>query len=320
MESHEVHPSCLVSGEWVGAWRILKRLGAGAFGAVYLVECEGEVLALKFSLRQVESGDLNQTGARLQKELACLLQIQHPNVVRIHAFGRWPHPMQGYPYLLMDYVEGPTLHEWRRRERPTFREVIVLFGKLALTLDALDHEQIRHRDMKGSNILVRARDGEPILVDFGAADYAQAARLTEGPLPPGTPHYRSPEAIRFQRQHFKDRAARYTFRVTDDLYGLGVALYEVLAGRLPFSPDLPWEVLNAEIELKVPLPPAHFDERIPPAVSRLVMRLIAKHPKDRPQTGRALYEELQALLCDGGPALDERTFAQSVDLVTTEPD
>jgi serine/threonine-protein kinase len=319
MESHTVHPSCLVSGEWVGAWRILKRLGTGAFGAVYLVECEGEILALKFALRPVESDDLNQTGARLRKELACLLQIQHPNVVQIYAFGRWPHPMRGYPYLLMEYVDGPTLHEWRRQARPTFRQVIELFGKLALTLDALDHEHLRHRDMKGSNILVRARDGEPVLVDFGAADYAQATRLTEGPLPPGTPHYRSPEAIRFHRQHFWDRAARYRFRVTDDLYGLGVALYEVLAGRLPFSPDLPWEVLNAEIERRVPLPPAYFDERIPPAMSQLVMRLIAKDPRDRPQTGKILYEELQALLRDGGPALDERTHVRPVDLITTEP-
>jgi serine/threonine protein kinase len=315
---HEAHPGFLVSGERVGEWLIRKRLGSGSFGAVYEVECEGDLFALKFSLRRPDSDDLNQTGERLRKELACLLQIQHPNVVRTYAFGRWPHPAQGYPYLLMDHVDGVPLHEWSRRAAPSFRQVLELCCKLALAVDALDHEQIRHRDLKSSNILVRARDSEPILVDFGSADYLQGARLTEGPLPPGTTHYRSPESLRFQRLHFGDLKAHYPFQVTDDLYSLGVVMYELLAGQLPFPLDLPREILNAEIEFKVPQPPTAFDARVPQALSALVMRLMAKRPEDRPQSGRALYEELQVLLRDGGQALDARILERPVDLLPTE--
>jgi serine/threonine protein kinase len=318
MPEYVAHPGYLAAGERVGEWIIRKRLGAGSFGAVYMVEYEGEFFALKFSLRHPESDDLPQTGLRLRKELACLLQIQHPNVVKTYAYGRWPHPTQGYPYLLMEHVEGPTLYNWSRKATPTFRQVMVLFGKLALAVDALDHEHLRHRDLKSTNILVRTKDTEPVVVDFGSADYLQGVRLTIGPLPPGTPHYRSPESMKFHRMHFGDLKAHYTFRVTDDLYSLGVVMYEVLAGRLPFPPDLPREVLHVEIEFKVPRPPSHFDERIPQPLSELVMRLLAKNPETRPQSGRALYEELQALLRDGGSALDEKILAQPSDIVTTE--
>jgi serine/threonine protein kinase len=319
MSAYVQHPTTLVAGEWVGNSRILARLGSGSFGAVYKVECEGEILALKFSLRRAESDDLNRTGDRLLKELACLLQIQHPNIIRPHAFGRWPHPTQGYHYLLMDYVEGPTLADWGQKMSPSIREILRLFDRLALVVEALDRAGIRHRDLKGANILVHASTGEPVLVDFGAAHYANGAPLTESPLPPGTPYYRTPEAVRFLRQNFRDPKARYPFRVTDELYALGVAFYEVLTGRPPFPPDLPLEVLHEEIELKIPLAPADLDERIPVAVSGLVMRLLAKRPEQRPQSGQALHEELQSLQQEAGALLEER-IVRPPDLETTEPD
>ncbi len=318
MPEYVAHPGYLSAGDKVGDWIIRKRLGAGSFGAVYQVEYEGESFALKFSVRHPESGDVLQTGLRLRKELACLLQIQHPNIVKTYAYGRWPHPSQGYPYLLMEHVEGQTLYDWSLKAEPTFRRVIVLFSKLALAVDALDHEHLRHRDLKCTNILVRSSNEEPVVVDFGAADYLQGVRLTIGPLPPGTPHYRSPESLRFHRLHSGDPKAHYAFRVTDDLYSLGVVLYEVLAGRLPFLTELPREVLNVEIEFKVPHPPTFFDERIPQPLSELVMKMLAKRPEMRPQSGRALYEELQALLRDGGSALEEKILARPLDLVTTE--
>jgi serine/threonine protein kinase len=318
MAEYGVHPGFLAAGDRVGDWIIRKRLGAGSFGAVYQVEYEGDFFALKFSMRHPESGDLPQAGLRLRKELACLLQIQHPNIVKTYGYGRWPHPSQGYPFLLMEHVDGHTLYDWCRKTTPTFRQLVVLFGKLALAVDALDHAHLRHRDLKSTNILVRTQDMEPVVVDFGSADYLQGVRLTVGPLPPGTPHYRSPESLRFHRMHSDDPRAHYPFRVTDDLYSLGVVMYEVLAGRFPFSLDLPREVLNTDIEFKVPEPPAHFDERIPQPLSELVARLLEKRPEMRPQTGRAMHEELQAMLKDESPALDEKIITRPLDLVTTE--
>ena len=314
------HPFHLAPDMMVDTWRIKSRLGAGGFGAVFRVEAEGHPFALKFAAHGPGPGDVNHTDARAQRELACLVLIQHPNVVRVWAHGRWPHPTQGYHYVVMDYVEGPTLSDWVKLTRPTVRQVVRLFDTLALTLHALHAQGIHHRDLKGSNILVRASDEAPVLVDFGAAEHAVSASaavpLTEGPLPPGTPHLRSPEALRFNREHYQNPLARYTFRPTDDLYALGATLYEALTGAPPFPPSLPRDILLALIESKVPPSPSATNPSVPPALGELVLRLLAKRPEDRPASGQQLHEAFQALLTEGS-ALDQ-PLSPSTDTVTTE--
>ncbi|MFL5347499.1 MAG: serine/threonine protein kinase [Hyalangium sp.] len=312
------HPFHLTPDMMVGPFRIQARLGAGGFGAVFRVECGGELYALKFAVHGPESEDLNRTDARARRELACLLLVSHPNVVRVWAHGRWPHPRTGYHYIVMDYVEGATLSEWVKRTRPPLRQVLRLFDTLALTLDALHLQGLHHRDLKGSNILVRQRDGEPVLVDFGAGEHvAVSAPLTEGPLPPGTPHLRTPEAVRFHREQYADPHARYPFQPSDDLYALGCTLYEVLTGAPAFPPTLPREVLTSLIEKEMPPSPAVLNPRVPPAMAELVLRLLAKRPEERPESGRALHEQLQAVLRDETPTLDMPLVA-GADAVTTE--
>jgi len=315
------HPFHLAPDMMVDTWRIKARLGAGGFGAVFRVEAEGQPFALKFAAHGPGPGDVNRTDARAQRELACLVLIQHPNVVRVWAHGRWPHPTQGYHYVVMDYVEGPTLTDWVKLTRPTVRQVVRLFDTLALALQALHSQGIHHRDLKGSNILVRASDEAPVLVDFGAAEHAVSASaavpLTEGPLPPGTPHLRSPEALRFHRLHYENPLARYTFRPSDDLYALGATLYEALTGAPPFPPTVPRDILLALIESKVPPSPAATNPSVPAALGELVLRLLAKRPEDRPASGQVLHEAFQALLTEGGSALD-RPLSPSTDTVTTE--
>ena len=315
------HPFHLTPDMMVGPWRIKARLGAGGFGAVYRVEAEGETYALKFAAHAPDSGDANRTDARAQRELACLLLIHHPNVVRVWAHGRWPHPTRGYHYVVMDHVEGPTLADWVKLSCPTLRQVVRLFDTLALTLQALHSQGIHHRDLKSANILVRASDGAPVLVDFGAAEHATAATaavpLTEGPLPPGTPHLRTPEALRFHREQYNNPLAHYTFRPTDDLYALGATLYEVLTGAPPFPPSVPRDILLSLIETKMPVSPAATHPTVPPALADLVLRLLAKRPEDRPASGQLLHEAFQALLNEGAPALDQ-PLSPGSDTVTTE--
>jgi serine/threonine protein kinase len=313
------HPFHLMPDMMVGPWRIVARLGAGGFGAVYRVEYEGEPYALKFAVHGPDSEDLNRTDERARRELACLLLIHHPHVVRVWSHGRWPHPRDGYHYVVMDYVEGLTLQQWVKQERPTQRQVLQLFSTLALTLEALHAQGIHHRDLKGSNILVRAKDGAPVLVDFGAAEDSAASGLplTEGPLPPGTPHLRTPEALRFQREHYADLSARYAFRPTDDLYALGATLYEVLTGAPPFPPSLPREVLSELIETRMPASPETLNGQVSPELGALVMRLLAKRPEERFASGRLLHEQLQALLRDEAPNLDVSLQA-GAETATTE--
>ncbi|MFP2924524.1 serine/threonine protein kinase [Pyxidicoccus sp. 3LG] len=303
------HPVALLPGMTVGPWRILAQLGSGAFGIVFQVEHEGQVHALKFALRGPGSDDLNHTDARATKELACLLQAAHPNVVRVWAHGRWPDARTGYHFVVMDFVEGDTLAGWVKRERPSARRVASLFARLARALGQLHARDVFHRDLKPSNILVRAVDEEPILVDFGSADHAESLPLTEGALPPGTPQYRTPEALRFHREHHARPDAHYPFRATDDLYALGVTLYEVLAGKPAFSPTLPRDILIEHIEERLPPLPSAVNPRVPAALEAIVLRLLRKRARERFAHGEALYTAFEEALRTAGPEWDEPLFS-----------
>lgn len=290
------HPLALRPGMKVGPWRVMARLGQGAFGAVFQVESGGRLHALKFALRGPGSDDLDRTDARAVRELACLLHAVHPHVVRVWAHGRWPDARTGYHYVVLDYVEGATLSAWVKREAPSARRVARLFSQLAWTLGELHTRNVFHRDLKPSNILVRAADDSPILVDFGSANHAESQPLTEGPLPPGTPRYRSPEALRFHRENHSRRDARYAFRATDDLYALGVTLHEVLTGTPAFSPTLPREVLAEYIETRMPAPASTLNEHVPLALELISQQLLRKRPEERYQEGGALHAALEVAL------------------------
>lgn len=302
------HPLALRPGMTVGPWRILAPLGSGSFGIVFQVEHAGQHHALKFALRGPGSDDLNRTDARAAKELACLLQAVHPNVARVWAHGRWPDARTGYHYVVMDFVEGSTLDGWVRRTRPSARQVARLFARLAKALGELHARDVFHRDLKPSNILVRAADEEPILVDFGSADHAEALPLTEGPLPPGTPQYRSPEALRFHRENYARPDAHYPFRATDDLYALGVTLYEVLTGAPAFSPTLPRDVLIEHIEERLPPLPSEVNPRVPEAMEAITLRLLRKRARERFSQGEALHAALEEALRTAGPEWDAPLF------------
>ncbi len=304
----EAHPAGLRPGMTVGPWRILAPLGSGSFGIVFQVEHAGQVHALKFALRGPGSDDLNRTDARATKELVCLLQAVHPNVARVWAHGRWPDARTGYHYVVMDFVEGPTLDAWAKRERPSARRVARVFARLARALGELHARDLFHRDLKPSNILVRTADEEPILVDFGSADHAQALPLTEGTLPPGTPQYRTPEALRFHREHHAQPDAHYPFRATDDLYALGVTLYEVLTGTPAFSPTLPRDVLIDYIEERLPPLPSGVNPRVPASLEAIALRLLRKRARERFSHGEALHAAFEEALRDAGPEWEESLF------------
>jgi serine/threonine protein kinase len=303
LETLMVHPDALPPETLVSGWRVLGKSGKGGFGTVYRVEDAarpGEVYALKMALRL---GD-----PRAERETTLLLtKALHPNIVRMHGHGRWPHPKEGYHYIVMDYVEGPTFIEWVESTNPTFQRLCAMLDKLALALGFLNDQEAWHRDIKPENILVRSKDGEPILLDLSVGDYEGADTLTDQPLPPGTPHCRSPEALRFNRQNWGRQGAHYEYKATDELYALGVTAYRALTGHWPFPLDLPRELLEDVIVWRVPPSPDTVNRRVPFALARLVMRLLDKDPKARPQSGRELHEELVAASAFGEAASWEAT-------------
>jgi serine/threonine-protein kinase len=301
------HPDYLPRGLEIDGWRIIKRLASGGFGVVYLVEMDGVQAALKIARVRAADfpEDAGRTEERTLRELVCLLRINHPNVVRVLAHKRWPNPLTGFVYFVMEYVEGDTLKAWARRNAPTVREAVGLFAKLADALEAAHRLGILHRDLKPANVLVR-RDGAPKLLDFGAGDFPQADPLTGQSLPPGTITHRSPEAVRFERENEKNEAARYEYQPTDDLYSLGATFYEVLTGRAPFAlepgPFGPKKLALA-IEMQEPPAPHTLNPHVPPALSNLVMRLLSKKPTARHASAEAVRRDLTSLDAPGA-ALD----------------
>lgn len=302
------HPLLLRPSEEVGTFRIVRRLATGGYGALFLAECETRrPVALKFALQGRTPGDDAQVDARAIKEANVLMQLTHPNVVELLGFQRWPDARDGYLCLILGYVEGPTLSDWALGCHHSPRRVAEVFAEVALTLDAVHREGVLHRDIKGSNIIIRASDGQPVLVDFGSGDHACTRPLTEGSLPPGTPSYRSPEALRFWTQP-RERGSRYRFMPTDDLYSLGLVFHEVLTGAFPYPASLPPSLLLASIEASTLQAPSQLNPRVPAALDPIVLRLLHPRAEERYASGAELYGALRAVVERADAAWDGPLF------------
>lgn len=289
----KVNPLKLEPGQMVDGWRIICRIGEGGYAAVYEVEKDGQRFALKMACLTERSTDPKQVDARARREAVCLQQLNHRHIIRLFAHGRWPDPRSGFFYIVLELVDGYTLAKWVEQTHPTPRQVVVLFRKLFDALEHMHGQGVFHRDLSLRNIMV-TQEGEPVIIDFGAADHAAAEDLTDGPVPPCTPRNRSPEATRFWHANRLNPQARYPFKATDDIFALGADLYDVLTDPTPTRgekrPPLGSEVMP-------PLSPFSATQgRVPQELSAYVMKLISPRPEDRYATAkeaRAPLEEFE---------------------------
>ncbi|WXH32800.1 Serine/threonine-protein kinase PknD [Myxococcus stipitatus] len=268
-------------------YTVERRLGSGGFGAVYLALCEGQAYALKLL-------DLARVGGRVEREVSILLQLNHPNVVGIHGFGKWPVASPEFGVIVMEYVDGRQLDDWASEENPSARQVARVVLDVARALDAAHGAGVLHRDVKEANVMVRTSDGAAKLVDFGVGDYVGAPGLTVDVLPPGTPEYRSPEAWSFFRKNAQVLGAIYAPGPSDDLWALGVALYQLLTGWPPFGGDH-FTLADIVIAQEV-MPPRQVNERVPSALNDVCMGLLEKSPASRMPSARALCVALEDAL------------------------
>jgi serine/threonine-protein kinase len=300
-------------GTHVEDWCVLARVGWGGYGAVYLVRHvrePGRQGALKLALK------LGTLSRRLEREAELLARVRHPHVVRLIEAGHWAVPGSTVclPFVVMEYVPGMDLYARLSQHKVRVREALAFFEQSALALHAMHEAQCVHRDVKGPNLLVREDDGHLMLVDLGVGDYAGASPLTGTALPPGSAEYRSPEALRFQREHLEDLAAHYEFQRADDLYALGVTWYRALTSAYPLQSEREWHL--ARLEGRALDSPCSLNPRIPLEVGALVLRLLAPRPEERPASAREVAEALASLRRGGGDELEALLFEWSEVVVT----
>jgi serine/threonine-protein kinase len=216
-----------LAGELIGPYRIVRVLGRGGMGVVYLCERADDQFHRQVAIKLVASGLISrQIQNRLRTERQILATLDHPNIARLLDGGT---TADGVPYLVMEYVEGEPIDTYCDRRELTIGDRLQLFRTVCSAVQAAHRNLVVHRDLKPSNILVTA-DGTPKLLDFGIAKLldaratAHTVAVTQADIRVLTPDHASPEQIRGQR-----------ITTASDVYVLGVLLYELLSGRRPFK-------------------------------------------------------------------------------------
>ncbi|HET7011162.1 MAG TPA: ABC transporter substrate-binding protein [Anaerolineales bacterium] len=261
-------------------YRLLSEIGRGGMGTIY--RAHDQALERDVAVKVVSPSELGSAGrTRLIHEARAAAQLNHPNIVTVHDVGQ----VDGAPFIVMELVEGASLHE---RPPDSTRELVRVAIQVCAALDHAHGHGVVHRDLKPENILI-APDGTAKLTDFGLA-LSVASRVTSEGAFTGTVFYLAPEQA--LGQPVDGRA---------DLYALGVILYELSAGRLPFVADEPLAVISQHLYTPV-VPPSTFNEAVPADLERVILQLVAKRPEDRPASARELSRLLEAMdLTPGRP-------------------
>ena len=221
------------SPDTIGPYRILRTLGEGGMGVVYLAE-QREPLRRQVALKLIKLGmDTRGVVARFEAERQALALMDHPHIASVFDAGATE---DGRPYFVMEYVAGVPITDYCDKARLSTRERLTLFTRVCSAIQHAHHKGVIHRDIKPSNVLVAVHDGQPTpkVIDFGIAKATERSAVertlfTQHGQLVGTPEYMSPEQA---NQSGGDIDA------TTDIYSLGVVLYELLVGALPFDPVL----------------------------------------------------------------------------------
>jgi tetratricopeptide (TPR) repeat protein len=268
-----------LEGRWLGSYQLVELLGRGGMAVVYK--------AMQVNLRRHVAVKILPTyllhdeafRARFQQEAETVARLEHPNILPIYDYGEQDDIL----YIVMPLVTGGTLQTWLQRPTALPRAI----GVLCRILDALEYahgQNVIHRDIKPSNVLMNAGDW-PLLADFGIAKLVEpTVRATRTGTIVGTPAYMAPEQC--EGRPIDPRV---------DLYAVGIILYQMLAGRLPFDTESPVALLLQQVS--EPPPPLHaMRPDLAPVWDTVIARALAKQPHDRYPSAAAMAEALQAAL------------------------
>jgi len=266
-------------GRTLANYTILEVIGQGGMATVYRARDQREPrdVAIKV-LSPYVAADPKFRG-RFDREINLLQRLSHPNIVPILAFGQ----ADGFHYIVMPYLSSGTLHE-RLRAGPLLPlEGGRIVAQIASALSFAHEQGVIHRDIKPSNILMDA-NGNALLTDFGFAHVPWESASLTGSLLIGTPAYMSPEQCRGEE-----------VGPTSDQYSLGVVLYQLCTGRLPYEADTPMGVVIKQASQPLP-PPRLANPNLPYTVEEVLVKVLSKEPSGRYESVAALNEAFQGAL------------------------
>ena len=283
-----------------GRYRIVRKLGTGGMANVYLAEDEvlGRRVAIKI-LNDRHAGD-DQFVERFRREAKNAASLSHPNIVSIYDRGE----AEGTYYIAMEYLDGRSLKELIVARGPAPVNVAIDYARQILAALRFAHRHgIVHRDIKPHNVLVDA-EGRLKVTDFGIAR-AGTSQMTEAGSIIGTAQYLSPE-----------QAKGAPVDQTSDLYSVGVVLYELLTGVVPFTGDTPVEIAMKHLS-STPEPPSARRAEIPRGLDQIVLRALAKDPADRYQSAEEMDADLARVA--SGAAVSPATEEAATAIISRPP-
>jgi serine/threonine protein kinase/pimeloyl-ACP methyl ester carboxylesterase len=304
LASHAAHPSFLetgaatvlelgrgsedLSGQSLGVYRLLARIGAGAMGEVYAAQDDklNRRVAVKLIAKDL-AGDVDRL-QRFRQEAHAASSLNHPNIVVVHDFGE----LDGRPFIVTELVEGVTLRE-RLKDGPLpVSEAIEIALQVTSALAAAHAQHLVHRDIKPENVMLRP-DGYVKVVDFGLAKLARvdgttSTGLTQPGQTAGTPAYMSPEQARAEPVDART-----------DVFSVGAVLYELVTGQRAFAGESP-AVIFAEILGHTPPPPTRINPNVPPELDRVTTKALEKERELRYQSVADMRADLLRLRRESG--------------------
>lgn len=253
-------------GDTIGQYRIMDQLGQGGMATVYKAYHANLDRYVAFKVLHPAFKEDPNFLERFKREAQIVARLEHPHIVPVYDYAA--HESQ--PYLVMKFIEGESLKARLKRQPPTLDETIRLLEIVASALTYAHQHGILHRDIKPSNIMLD-REGTPFITDFGLARIAQAGESTlSQDMMLGTPQYISPEQAKGVQN----------LGPGTDIYSLGVIIYEMVVGRVPFNADTPFAIIHDHIYKPLPLP-THVNPEVPFQVEQVLLKALSKEPDDR---------------------------------------
>jgi serine/threonine protein kinase len=263
-----------LSGKQIGSYELQEVIGRGGMAEVYQAVGNDSIVAIKIMHHHYLYDEENLR--RFQREGEFGLGMIHDHIAAVYEFGNF----EQLPYIVMEFIDGEDLRSIiRRTDNYTIADVILWMQDICGALDTAHQQGFIHRDLKPSNIMVRP-NGDAVLMDFGIAKFKHATTHITG-ASVGTIDYMAPEQI--QNIHNIDHRA--------DIYALGIVVYELLTGQLPYEGNIP-QVMYAHLN-EPPPDPRSVNGAVPKHIAQAVMKALAKNPADRFQTAGEFAQALK---------------------------